>query len=87
MMSMKILAAEERATEFFYRIHIDDTKLIQDGTPDPRYVREFNWGKEPPEGQSVDQYLAAIKREMKLLCEDELRRMTTTPLADQGEAL
>jgi hypothetical protein len=42
--------------------------------PDPAWVCEWVWGKEPPEGQDVATYLQACKREALLLAEGELAR-------------
>jgi hypothetical protein len=83
---MKYLTAEQQAAQYFFRVHMDETKTLEDGTPDPAYVREYAWGLTPPEGQDEAEYLANIKREIGLLVDDELSRLNTpapapTPLA------
>jgi len=86
-MTMKILTAEDRSTEYYYKIHIDHTKLDKDGKPDPEYVMEFHWGKEPPEGQTDKDYLKAIKREMRLLAKHKLQEQRVSKLPDEGQIL
>lgn len=80
---MKYLIAEKQATQYFFLVHMDETKTLEDGSPDPAYVREYTWGIEPPEGQTEQEYLANIKREIGLLVEDELARMTAPVPAPQ----
>ena len=86
---MKLIKARELATEYRFVIHLDETKVNRDGEPDPTYVFECVWGKEPPEGQTKAQYLAMIKREMKLLAQGELssRLATGTILTMEGTIL
>ena len=82
---MKYLKAEKQANQYYFQVHMDETKIQEDGTPDPVYVREYVWGIQPPEGQTDAVYLANIKRQIELLVADELARMetpapATTPL-------
>lgn len=42
--------------------------------PDPAWVCEWTWGKEPPEGVTVTDYLLACKREAELLAVEELAK-------------
>ena len=74
---MKFLKAEKQANQYHFKVHMDETKKLSDGTPDPTYVREYIWGPQPPEGQTDTVYLASIKREIGLLVADELSRMAT----------
>jgi len=83
---MKYLKAEKQRIQYFFQVHMDETKKLADGTPDPNFVREYIWGIQPLEGQTETDYLASIKREIGLLVADELTRMETpaptpTPLA------
>ena len=83
---MKFLKAEKQPTQYYFQVWMDETKKQSDGTPDPAYVREYEWGIQPPEGQTDTVYLASIKREIGLLVADELVRLSTpaptqTPLA------
>lgn len=64
---MTYLTAEKQATQYFFRVQMDDN---------PENVREFAWGLTPPEGQTDAEYIANIKREIGLLVDDELARMT-----------
>lgn len=76
---MKYLTAEKQPTQYYFRVNMDETKKLEDGSPDPIYVREFVWGLKPPEGQTEPQYLDNIKREIGLLVGVELDRMNETP--------
>lgn len=83
---MKYLKAEKQATQYYFQVHMDETKTFSDGTPDPTYVREYCWCIIPPKKQTETEYLSNIKREIGLLVADELARManpisTPTPLA------
>ena len=83
---LKYLKAEKQANQYYFQVHMDETKNLPDGTPDPAYVREYSWAIQPPEGQTDTVYLASIKREIGLFVADELTRMATpapipTPLA------
>jgi hypothetical protein len=91
-MTMRIHKAEDRGAVLHYCIHLDETKTLDDGTPDPAYLRTYEWGKTPPlvnvldalgavigqEPQSEADYHAAILREMKLLADLELAQTNTT---------
>lgn len=90
-MPMKLIMARERPTDYLIRVHLDPTKTVN-GQPDPAYIEEFTWGKEPPEGLTKQAYLAMIRRETKLLCEARLAQRTARPsegtrLAIEGEDL
>lgn len=83
---MKYLKAEKQTNQYYFLVHMDETKKLTDGTPDPAYVREYCWSIVLPNRQSETDYLANIKREIGLLVADELSRMKTpapapTPLA------
>jgi len=69
---MQFLKAEEQATQFYFVVLLDESKLQEDGSPDPAYVREYAWPKTPPVGVSKTDYIASMKREMQLLAEIEL---------------
>lgn len=44
-------------------------------------VFTYEWGKQPPEGQTTDQYLQSCKREAELLAADVLtRQQEPTPV-------
>lgn len=85
---MKVLLARDTGTEFRFRVHLDDTKVDANGEPDPEWVEEFAWGKEPPPGRTPTQYLADIQREMKMLCEQRLAAKNQgAPLSMEGQTL
>lgn len=89
-MPMRIHKAEDRGAVLHYCIHLDESRVQEDGTPDPAACREYEWSKEPPAGVSQADHEAAILREMKLLAQLELDAMSAaapTPLAVQGQAL
>lgn len=94
---------------FLFYVHLDDTRLIPDPAqpkptegkpdtrplvPDPNWVVERKWAASPPPGRTRTQYLADIRREMRLLCQLELQQLQAqetpvegTPLAGEGQAL
>jgi len=65
-MVMKTVIFDE-GNAYLFKVHIDTTKIQNDGSPDPAWVLEYRWCKEPPEGQSLQEYLATCKREAELL--------------------
>ena len=72
---MKFLLAEKEQQQYHFIVLMDTSKLLKDGTPDPEYVRVYSWGLESPDGQTEEQYLDSIKREIGLLVSDELNIM------------
>lgn len=85
---MKIIEAKDMSTEYCFCVHIDETKLDANGKPDPAYLKDFTWGKQPPIGQTATQYLTSIKKEMKLLCQLELEKLNVgIPLAMEDTVL
>jgi hypothetical protein len=64
---VKYLLAEKTATSYHFLIWTDETKKLENGTPDPFFVKEFEWGLTPPEGQTEANYITSIKREIELL--------------------
>lgn len=82
-MAIKYLVAEQQATQYFFRVLMDDTKLLADGTPDPSYIREYQWCLQPPQGQDTNTYLANIKNEIQGLVNYELNLMAI-PQAPQA---
>lgn len=78
---MKYLIAEKQQSQYFFRVHMNETKVSQDGSPNPDYVREYSWSLTPPDGQTEVQYLDNIKIEISLLVEYELVQMIPQPEA------
>lgn len=72
---MKYLIAEKQALQYYFKVHMDETKLVN-SMPDPAYIREYSWGINPPIGQLEVDYIASIKREIGLLVASELVRIT-----------
>lgn len=64
---MMLTKAYDDGTAYRFVVLIDDTKTLPDGSPSPEWTHEYVWGKEPPEGQTATEYLAACKREAELL--------------------
>ncbi len=60
---------------FVVRVHLDDTRRLGDGQPDPAYVREYVFPSEHPEGHTKSRYLANIRREVRILSEHELAQL------------
>jgi hypothetical protein len=67
---------EERRSSYYFSVHLDETKVLADGTPDPAWVREFHFGK--------DQSTTASRREALSLCQEELARMLNPNNDDAG---
>lgn len=63
---MTYLTAEKQPTQYCFLVQMDDN---------PENIREYTWGLTPPVGQTEQQYLDSIKREIGLLVADELARM------------
>lgn len=84
---MKYLKAEKQTNQYYFQVHMDETRVQEDGTPDHTYAREYVWGIQPPKGQTDAVYLASIKSQIGLLVANELAKMSTpytptpTPLA------
>lgn len=76
---MKYLIAEKQVTQYFFRVHMDETKILDDDSPDPNYIRDFSWCLTPPDDQTETEYLEAIKREIALLVQVELDALTSQP--------
>ena len=85
---MKLITAREHSTEYRFSVHIDEAQRLPDASPDPAYVVEYRWPKQPPEGQSPAAYLASIQREMRLLAQLRLAEAAPgTPLLMEGATL
>jgi hypothetical protein len=56
--------------------------------PDPEYLLELRWGKEPPAGVSEEQYRADLREEVKRQAEARLAQLGGgTPLPGEGKVL
>ena len=77
---MKILIAEERDTEFYYKIWLDTSKGTE-SEPEEKFVMEFHWGKDVPEKSRLD--------EMKNQAQEYLDKIApeSKPLKNQGKDL
>jgi hypothetical protein len=52
---------------------------VTDGTKEQTY--QYEWGKEPPEGQTLTEYLQSCKREAELLARWEIdQKAAPTPI-------
>lgn len=68
---MLTTTAVENTTEYIF--------TVTDGTPENTF--EYRWGKEPPEGQTITEYLQACKREAELLAQYEIdKKAEPTPV-------
>lgn len=101
-MAIQILTARETATSYDYTVHLDNSKVLEDGSPDPAFVRAFSWGKSAPlvnvvdalgvvtdtEPMSKADYLAMQEREILALCQHELTQIAEpVALASEGKSL
>ena len=62
---------------FLLRVHLDETKTVDGGQPDPEWVREFEWAPKPDSMTQAD-YVTQQKRETRLLCQLALDEMNAT---------
>jgi hypothetical protein len=66
------------------------TKLVSAAVtePDPEYLLELRWGKEPPSGVPEEQYRADVLQEVKRRAEVRLAQLGGgTPLPGEGKVL
>lgn len=80
-------------------VHMDETRVLDDGTPDPGACLDLEWAREEPkrDGETVAQFNARqaehremVAREAKLLAADEwaIRNPSaSTPLAAEGSTV
>jgi len=61
---MLATTAKETATEYILTV------------TDGEFEFEYNWGKEPLEGQTLEEYLQSCKREAELLAQFEIDKNT-----------
>ena len=96
-MALQYLTAEKQATQYYFKVWMDNTKFattvddkgntVTTTNPDPNYIKEYSWSLIPPEGQTDTFYLASIKSEIALLVDYELSQIQLqqtqqpTPLA------
>jgi len=94
---MKLLLARETPTGIRLVVHLDPTKLQEDGTPDPAWCLEHTWvpfrpgekahgGTNAPTVTKV-QYVAQVRTEFKLLAQAALAKLQATATPDAGTAL
>ena len=80
---MKIITATDTGNSYHYEVLLDESQLLDDGSPDPAYVVSYDWSKSQDKAVSL--------REMALLCELELaqRQPAAKPvkLAEEGMTL
>ena len=82
---MKLLLARERGGVLRFRVHLDEGRLGADGQPDPAWIEEWRWTATAPDGRTRPQYLADIRRELRLLADARLADLAAPP--DTGVAL
>lgn len=90
-MTIKLLRARYVAGRgYLFRVHLDTTQLTPDGSPDPRWVREWVYGEAPPPGKTVTQYRQMIQDQTVALAQKEALEMVDnqgTSLAAEGSEL
>lgn len=82
-MALKYLVAEQQATQFYFKVLMDDTKVNADGTPMENYVEEYYWMLTPA-GQDQNLYLSQIKIEISALVNYQLNQMTLASQVQQA---
>jgi len=71
-MAMKWLTGEERVNSYLLRVHLDESRVNEEGKPLPGTVFEAEWSK--------DQDLEVSKTEHWRLAEHHLAQMQSKPL-------
>jgi hypothetical protein len=66
------------------QIHLDETKTLEGGEPDPAWVYDLTWPPKPSNATATD-YRDMVKREAKLLAELELAKRQAGD--DEGTAV
>ncbi len=82
MTTAKMIKAHQKPTPhetIHFQVLLDETKLLPDGLPDPKYVKEWNWGKQPTgwtsatlNGTTYTDYAAYCAAETQLLAANHL---------------
>jgi 8-oxo-dGTP pyrophosphatase MutT (NUDIX family) len=67
-------------------VHLDDTKVTEDGAPDPAWIYEATWPPKPA-NMTAQAYGDMVKREAKLLAQAQLAELQDEDTDDQGTAL
>ena len=60
----KFLKAEKQNTQYYFQVHIDESKKQADGSPDPAFVKDFSFPVFPPEDKTNKEYLDQIKADL-----------------------
>jgi hypothetical protein len=67
-------------------VHLDDTKVTEDGDPDPAWIYEATWSPKPA-NMTAQAYTDMVKREAKLLAQAELAKLQAGENENPGTAL
>jgi hypothetical protein len=67
-------------------VHLDETKTLEDGEPDPAWVYDATWPPKPA-NMTAQAYGDMVKREAKLLAQAQLAELNAADTDDQGTAL
>lgn len=93
---MKLIKARQKGRDVTLRAHIDPTKVLPDGSPDPEYVVEHTWRLPRMEdaearrfvatqgGKETD-WLKGVKQDFRKMCRARLDELEAR--ADEGIAL
>lgn len=80
---MLLLKFRDKGTYIVAVVHLDETKVLEDGSPDPVWVRRYEYS-------TAEMTLARVKVEIKRLAQAELATLQAgegTALAGEGQAL
>jgi hypothetical protein len=67
-------------------VHLDETKLTDDGQPDPEWVYDATWPPKPA-NMTAQAYTDMVKREAKLLAQAQLADLQAAENDNPGTAL
>lgn len=82
-MALRAILARETGTDYLIRVHLDTAKL-KDDRPDPEWVAEYRFGRQPPAGVTPTNYRAAIRAEVRGLAQQELAKRQARAGDDPG---
>ncbi|HVM18496.1 MAG TPA: hypothetical protein VM307_00890 [Egibacteraceae bacterium] len=84
---MKLLTARDTGPTFYFVVHLDPSKTLDNGDPDPAFVAEYTWPKSGFDGTPA-QVKARILNEVRLLAiEERKQRLAAASPASRGTKL
>lgn len=79
---MKYLSCEKHPAKYVFVVHMDETKLMENGSPDPDFVAGFEWAITVPAGQTETAYLYNINKVIEGIVAEKMGTGTVVRLGD-----